>query len=92
MSLQNIYFKIANPSLTDQTAIVWAQVSNKNEFSGDTILTKSVVYATPITDHWELSLSVDSTAEIVGTVGQTEFLRKTIVVSNDTSRSLASYL
>jgi hypothetical protein len=92
MSLQNIYFKIADPGLTDQTAIVWAQVSRKNEYSDDTILTKGIVYSEPVTDHWELHLSVDSTAEVVGTMGSVEFLRKTIVVSNDDSRSLSSYL
>jgi hypothetical protein len=92
MSLQNIYFRVADRGLNDQTAVVWAQVSRKNEFTDDVILTKGVVYAEPVTDHWELHLSVDSTAEIVGTMGPVEFLRKTIVVSNDASRSLTSYL
>jgi hypothetical protein len=92
--LQDIYYISSDLGLTDETATVTAQVSRKNEYipNSDTVLTKSSVSAVPVGNHWEIYIAKDSTATIVGTVGQIEFLRKEIVVTQDDTKSLRNYL
>jgi hypothetical protein len=92
--LQNVYFLMTDLGLTDQTGTVYAQTNRKNEYipGSDTILTRGVVHAIPVSNHWEIYLAKDSTCTIVGTVGQDEFLRKDIVVTEDDTKSLSTYL
>jgi hypothetical protein len=92
--LQNVYFLMTDLGLTDQTGTVYAQVNRKNEHipGSDTILTKGLVTAVPVSNHWEIYVAKDSTCTVVGIVGQEEFLRKDIVITEDDTKSLSTYL